>query len=108
MRDFQLRDDCPAYPGTCVSGSQQGPIVDTMIDNAIGRVYLSVPRVVAPAAKLAGFLSPEEAAALRADLEELGELNTRLTDELASVKQQLEDASPNVVKVDDLATLLGR
>lgn len=105
MRNFQLRDNCPLVPGTCLCGSQQGPIVDTLIDirggqYEFGRWYLCA-RCVEQAASLIGWIPNERE-------QELVEVNERLEAENLDLKNQLFEATPNVVKVDDLATLLNR
>lgn len=46
-------------PYVCVDGSQEGPVVDTLLAAVGGRVYLS-PRMVRDAARLYGFVERAE------------------------------------------------
>ncbi len=94
MRQFQLREDYPAFPGKCRCGSQASPAVDTLINDAIGRVYLC-PRCVAQAAGLHGLVPGEMA-------DTAAEENARLRAHVAELEQRLADASPQVVSVDEL------
>ena len=98
MREMQLRERCETAPGVCRCGSQQAPIVDTMYDDLLGRVYLcdTCARRVAVAI---GFTSPENVQAIIEKAEETLET-------VASLRTQLEEALAPENRVVPLADVL--
>ena len=70
MRDPQVVETPHLFPGACVDGRQDGPVVDTFYEPlGYGRVYLSrqmlrdstrlFPHIVAELAEEMGFVRPE-------------------------------------------------
>lgn len=103
MRNMQLRDNCPEYPGQCRCGSQQGPIVDTMLNDQVGRVYVCA-RCATSIAGLHGYVSADTAGDLEAEI-------ARLREHVTSVEAQLGEAQAEQVKVvavSELAELVAR
>jgi hypothetical protein len=90
--------DAPSvFPARCACGSVAGPLVDTMMETAAGRVYVC-SRCAATIAGLLGWTSPDDTRALRSSVDgclaKISELNEALAEERARPTQ--------VVSVDEL------
>lgn len=93
MSEVMLVDAPVRFPTACVCGNQSGPMVDTMIENACGHVYLC-EKCVRRAAVACGWSSPETLASLGEGYEALVAENQRLWVELEHEKaHKLVDAA---------------
>lgn len=100
MAEAQVVDRPAIYPAMCACGSQAGPLVDTMIENHQGRLYVCNRCVAKWAALLGVYRSPEQARSDQDVFRTLSEENDRLAEALA------ESERSKVVRIDDLATEL--
>ena len=86
MIEYMLVETATIFPMTCVCGSAKGPLVDTMIENPVGRVYLC-KLCARRAARLYGFAPGKR-------LDELADAETTLQakeDEIAKLVAAIEE-----------------
>lgn len=101
MREPRVVETCVAYPNHCACGSQQAPLIDTLITNHQGRLYVCA-RCLNTWAGLLGFKSPDELQAAEDD--RLAQAAIRET-----LEERLVEAEANkVVSINDLAEELRR
>lgn len=97
MLGFRLVESAAVFPARCRCGSTAGPLVDTLIVDAVGRVYVCA-RCAEEAAGLLGMVSA-------ADVEALELRVGRLGDQVRDLEAQLlreRDPASKVVSVAEL------
>ncbi len=82
MIEFTRWEGALQRPGACVCGSQRRPVVDTHIENALGRVYLCELCVTRAARAHGGFVSRDEFDATAARLLQADAANDELQRQL--------------------------
>ncbi len=94
---FRVVESAAVYPARCRCGSVKAPLVDTLINDALGRLYVC-SRCVAQMAALLGWTSPEDMSVREVAFQQLGATVARLGRELAEAKA----AQLTVVDVEEL------